>query len=580
MANVLQFRRRAAARDPLLHDAPLRRWTVLAQDPSIRGPGGAALTTQVTVAAERLEPGPKGHRVHVIDLDASTDTYYKPRLQGLDEDPFEGVTDLEQLIRDPHFHQQNVYAITMATLREFEMALGRPISWGFRDPGHQLKVAPHAFAEANAYYSRASESLSFGYFRARRNQTIFTCLSHDVIAHETSHAVLDGLRSFFMRPSSPDQGAFHEGFSDIVALLSVFKNSELIAHSLADVTDRRNLIRLADLDVDSLRKNVLAGLADEMGEELSAVRGSALRNSARLKPSPKYLDDPAYQLPHTRGEILVAAVLNTFLDVWLRRLQPIGLDRHLPLNRSVVAEEGATAAGQLLRIAIRALEYLPPVDLSFPDYLSALLTADMQLYPDDRYEYRKRLKKWFAAYGIAPASRARPDGAWQPPPVESLSADGIYFEQLQRDPEAVFRFIWENQEALGIDRDAFTRVTSVRPVTRVSTDQFVLRETVVEYVQTLAVFANELKALDIRKPDGLSGRTLVRLYGGGTLIFDQFGRLKFHIGTGVRSNRQTERLQSLWDRGYFARGDAVGTDLAQLHRQRVLHRVRAPSEQW
>ncbi|HEY8509218.1 MAG TPA: hypothetical protein VIL32_12715, partial [Steroidobacteraceae bacterium] len=398
--------------------------------------------------------------------------------------------------------------------------------------------------------------------------------------HETSHAVLDGLRNFFMRHSSPDQGAFHEGFSDIVALLSVFKNSEILTHSLAGVTDRRNLIRPADLDVESLRKNVLAGLAEEMGEELSAVRGSALRNSIRLKPSPKYLDDPAYQLPHTRGEILVAAVLNTFLDVWLRRLKPIGLDRHLPLNRSVVAEEGATAAGQLLRIVIRALEYLPPVDLSFPDYLSALLTADMQLYPEDKYDYRGLLRKWFGDYGIAPASGARPDGVWQPPPVDTFTADGIYFEQLQRDPEAVFRFIWENQEALGIDRDAFTRVTSVRPVTRVSTDQFVLRETVVEYVQTLAVFANELKALDIRKPDGLSGRRLVRLYGGGTLIFDQFGRLKFHIGTGVRSNRQTERLQSLWDRGYFARGESVATDLAQLHRQRVLHRVRAPSEQW
>jgi hypothetical protein len=98
------------------HDVPTRRFTVLAQDPTVTGPGGRALTTLVTVPAERLEGGPKGHRVHVIDYDASTDAYYRPRNKGLVSDPYRDVTDLDQLVRDPHFHQQNVYAIAMATL--------------------------------------------------------------------------------------------------------------------------------------------------------------------------------------------------------------------------------------------------------------------------------------------------------------------------------------------------------------------------------------------------------------------------------------------------------------------------------
>ena len=34
---------------------------------------------------------------------------------------------------------------------QFERALGRRLSWSFG--GHQIKVAPHAFAEANAFYS-------------------------------------------------------------------------------------------------------------------------------------------------------------------------------------------------------------------------------------------------------------------------------------------------------------------------------------------------------------------------------------------------------------------------------------------
>src|SRR3546814_13138204 len=101
---------------------------------------------------------------------------------------------------------------------------------------------------------------------------------------------------------------------------------------------------------------------------------------------------------------------------------------------------------------------------------------------------------------------------------------------MQRDPTAVFRFIWENKVALGIERNAFTRVTSVRPVVRVSNDQSILRETVVEYIQRLNVYSSELATLGIKKPEGMPGNRLISLYGGGTLIFSEYGLLKFHIG--------------------------------------------------
>lgn len=69
------------------HDVPMRPWTVLAQDPSVLAPRGRALTTTVSIPAERLERGPKGHRVHVVDDDASTDTHYRSREKDLDRDP-------------------------------------------------------------------------------------------------------------------------------------------------------------------------------------------------------------------------------------------------------------------------------------------------------------------------------------------------------------------------------------------------------------------------------------------------------------------------------------------------------------
>jgi len=543
---------------------------------------GAALTTRVSVPDERLEAGPKGHRVHVIDFDASTNAYYQPRDTALDTDHYVDVTDLDRLIRDPYFHQQNVYAIAMATLCEFQRALGRPVSWGFANPSHQLKIAPHAFAQANAYYSRKSESLSFGYFPGTRaNKTIFTCLSHDVIAHETTHALLDGLRNFFTYPSSPDQGAFHEGFSDVIALLSVFKSVELIERSLAPVTDRRNLVHSKYLDVETLGNNVLIKLADQLGDELKPVRGEPLRHSIKLKPSPEYLKQDEFQEAHRRGEILVAALMHAFLEVWLRRLGPIGLDRKIPLNRTVVAEEGATAARHLMRIAIRGLDYLPPIDMKFGDYLSALLTADSELNPDDtRYAYREALTLWFGQYGITPASDKNPDGIWDPPRAKDLVYGSSHFEHLQRDADAVFRFIWENGAALAIEPDAFTRVVSVRPCIRVSRDGFILRETVAEYVQTLKVFANELGAFGIEKPAGIGRSAFITLYGGGTLIFNEYGQVKFHIGKGVKSTKQTDRLQSLYERGYFNRDEGDSSDFARLHQRRMTHRITSAGEQW
>ncbi len=253
---------------------------IIAQDPAVKF-GKRILTAQVEVPAEDLQPGPWGCRVQVIDYDASTGTLLKPLeiMPGAGvafRDPFARASD-KVLLSDPRFHAQNVYAIVMRTLARFEFALGRRVAWRFG--GHQLKVAPHAFADANAFYSNRDEGLFFGYFPGRMG-TVFSCLSHDVVAHETTHALLDGLRERYTDPSSPDQAGFHEGFSDVVALLSVFALTDVVKA----VVDRRirggqgkaavNLVALQDVTPAALRESVLMGMAKEMGQEMSAVRGA------------------------------------------------------------------------------------------------------------------------------------------------------------------------------------------------------------------------------------------------------------------------------------------------------------------
>ena len=112
-----------------------------------------------------------------------------------------------------------VYAVAMTTIHNFERALGRrdPLVAG-RSPSRatsscaRLRIYPHALREANAYYSPEKKALLFGYFPASTSDpghnlpggTVFTCLSHDIIAHETTHALLDGLHRRFIEPTNPD----------------------------------------------------------------------------------------------------------------------------------------------------------------------------------------------------------------------------------------------------------------------------------------------------------------------------------------------------------------------------------------
>lgn len=579
------------------HESTLRRqrFRIIAQDPAVKI-GGRILTATVEVPAEELAPGPWGHRVHVVDFDATTQTLYRPHeyrrnREGLLEDPFAEAGD-DKLLGDPRFHAQNVYAIVMRILARFEFALGRRISWGFN--GHQLKVAPHAFADANAFYSERDEALMLGYFPGRRGRKVFTCLSHDIVAHETTHALLDGLRARYTDPSSADQAGFHEGFSDVVALLSVFALPDVV-QAIVDLKFRRDggrgdasRISIRALDADVLGDSILFGLADEMGEELSKVRGRPLRASAGLEPSPEwYRHSEKYREPHRRGEILVAAILRAFLEVWAARLTALDPMHTGWLDRGRVAEEGASAADYLLTMCVRALDYCPPVHVEFGDFLCALLTADHELHPDDtRSRYRQRLLAAFRAYGIEPASGDRGAGLWMGPSAEQsehpLNYGRTHFESLLRDPEEVFRFLWENRRSLRLYEGAYTRVQSVRPCLRIAEDGFALRETVAEYIQVLRLTAREIAALGVQVPDGLpADPEEILLYGGGVLLFDEYGRLKFHIHNRIDNvDQQARRLRALVEFGYFNKGASAQRRFANLHRLRARNATVRRQEGW
>lgn len=549
---------------------PTRRLRVVARDPAMLV-GGRILTDIVEIDNEWLGAGPRGHRVYIVDYDATTETYYKPMAaraygtRALPLDPFARASD-DELLGNPGFHAQNVYAIVSRTLTRFERALGRRVSWSFG--GHQIAAVPHAFADANAFYSDRDRSLLFGYFPSvTGKRMVFSCLSHDVIVHETAHALLDSIRPAYSQPGPEDNLAFHEGFADLIALLSVFSFPSVVTSGLATGFRRSQLglLSMRDLTVEALRRSVLFHLADEMGAELTGVLGDALRKSLLLTPSRQMLMQPDFREPHRRGEVLVAATLNAFLNVWVERLSLLPRMQWSRVYAGHVVQEGVSAAERLLGAAARALDYAPPLELEFSDFLSALLTADAEASPDDgRDNYRRQLIDSFAAYGIRPAS-GLDGGLWEP------AGSNLQIAVLSPEREDVFRFLYDNWQALGLTDNAFTEVGYVRrnqvPAGRDRLD--VLHEFVAGYTQVLRVQARHLHKYGIRRPPAMPQDALISLVGGGTLIFAQNGTLKYHIVNRLLdAERQTRALQHA--KGNLQGSRARPQPYAALHRLRQL----------
>jgi hypothetical protein len=309
---------------------------------------------------------------------------------------------LEPSEADPRFHQQMVYAVATTVLENFDRALGRRIK--FR--GGPLRVFPHAFQDANAFFDPRLQALCFGYFQASKEnpganlpgQTVFTCLSHDVIAHEVTHAIVHRLREHFLDATNADVLAFHEGFSDIVAIFQHFTFQDVL----------RDAIRKTRGNLRS--RSELIDLATQFGH--ATAKQGALRSALEPhRPDPTRLERVTE--PHERGSILVAAVFDAFFDAYQEGISDLiriatGGTGVLPegdIHPDLVdrlAREAARAAQGVLTMCIRAFDYLPPVDVTFGDFLRALVTADTELVSRDRWGQRAAVIDAFRERGIFP----------------------------------------------------------------------------------------------------------------------------------------------------------------------------------
>ena len=407
--------------------------------------------------ANFLGPGPVGEYVEVVDVDPASKMAYPP----IDlNDPYllaeNGLAPSEG---NPQFHQQMVYAVAMRTIEAFESAIGRRalwarkrFEWEEKNPSTgkmekkyrteyvpRLRIYPHALRQANAYYSPDKVALLFGYFPEMRSDTddealggmVFTCLSHDIVAHEMTHALLDGLHRRYQEASNVDVLAFHEAFADIVAMFQHFTFSELLRYEIARTRG------------DLRQGNFMADLAQQFGAALN--RSKALRSAIGVNP--EVTNYASTTEPHERGSVLVAAVFDAFLMIYRRRTEDLlriatggsGVLNPGALHPDLVdrfAREANRSAAHVLEICIRALDYCPPVDITFADYLRALITADADLVGVDKYGYRVAFLEAFQARGIYPDD------------VRTLSVESLRWSQPRKQLKGLSEFLHDPREFL------------------------------------------------------------------------------------------------------------------------------------
>src|SRR5262249_38621568 len=132
----------------------------------------------------------------------------------------------------------------------------------------------------------------------------------------------------------------------------------------------------------------------------------------------------------------------------------------------------------------------------------------------------------------------------------------------------------DNRKALRLADGASTAVTSVRQsLVPVGVERFsFMRETIAEYVQVIRLTASELRKYGIRKPNEMPNDLNVSLHGGGTLVFDQNGQLKYHIQTNVlNAERTSAQIAYLWNLGLLRDPLPGRNPFAAMHRQRQLN---------
>ena len=290
---------------------------------------------------------------------------------------------------------------------------------------------PHAGYGENAFYDRGSKSLQFYYFGSDPD-TVYTCLSTDIVNHEFGHAVLDGIRPLYNESSLVQTGAFHEFIGDLTAILLTLRNNDL----------REQLAEATDGEIDEA--DAISSIAEEFGKNVAGrpYLRTALNELTRCR------DMRGETSAHRVSQVLTGAMFDILIE----------LAKHYRDSRPTPAEERKQAspaqafwyaADRMQRMAIQPLDLLPPVDVTFRDYALAVCRSQQLADPLDPEGYYGMLIKVFRKREILSAEDERqlkePQLSLRAPRALSVSHD---IDGISRSRAAAYRFLDDNREDL------------------------------------------------------------------------------------------------------------------------------------
>jgi hypothetical protein len=541
-------------------DPSRRPVQIYALDPGESARDGSK--TIIRIPYEPLLPGPTGSAFRVEDVDGIGHAYQP---LDLDNPKLMLTGGIAPTTTSPQFRQQMVYAVCSKVLNSFQFALGRRMEWGFNalvSPDGKLRIRPQGAEMRNAFYDKNKGELCFGYYTAGPdvigrnlpNGRVYTSLSHDVVAHEVTHAILDGLRTNFVLATGVDVLAFHEAFADLVALFHHFTYQDVVLSAL----------RAAQGQID--KATMLTGIASQFGH----TTGSAGPLRSAIDPTGESKYDPSLGV-HELGSVLVSAVFDAFRTIYERkteayiRLATAGtgvlVGRFLPNGLdAVLAHEASVLAQQFLNICIRAIDYCPAIDLEFGEFLRAVITADSALVQEDEWSYREALITAFGQRKVYPTgveSLSEDALLWSPPerpmpPIPELAFAELRFrgdpgnvvdrDELIRQARALGLFITDPQrlKSFGLCSNGDPRlrgdtveppiVESIRSARRTGPNGEILFDLVAEVTQVRRVTSTGGKAFDF--------------LGACTIIIDPDGAVRYVIYKSVLNDNRLERQQN------------------------------------
>jgi hypothetical protein len=431
---------------------------IIVKDPSVTAYKEIKPTEEFSFNKENfLLDGPVSEKVAVLDFDETTGqlvkgAVFKPLSGKIKYGSYEVKNENDLHSRD--FQQVSVFGIVLKTIYMFEEAdvLGRPLTWAFKSP--QLLVVPRAGEWANAFYERESHSLQFFYFNG-----VYTCNSQDIVSHETAHAILDGIAPDLYNSITPQSLALHEAIADLTAVL------------MACLSDSLSVAVLEQTNGHIEDSRAFSGMAEQFQETLDPNGQKLflrdLLNNKTLNPNDKSTDKNGdsnvvrRNEPHDLSEVLSGALYSVFVKMYnaekIKIMDKFAKGEARFGGKKIKSEKLVYFAAlwivtqRFKRMIFRALDYLPPSEISFADYGRAIIAADQASHPDDKRE-RNWIREEFVKRGIIEkAEDLNTTTNFDYKPLEEIDLEA--FVQEENDWLA-YQFAEQNREFLRIPKDA------------------------------------------------------------------------------------------------------------------------------